>query len=170
MTTQNILTKYGTTAALDFGADGAELDALAVGEICWCKPVADTTPSVSAVMIHYSIKVDSDWAAAASIEFYFGRSNGTIIDCGELGTMSDHGSNSTAATVARARANLHLAHVINADATASIVYTGNFIIDEPGPSWQLFVYNGNAAKTLDHAGSTNSVSWEEVTPDIQAAA
>jgi len=172
MTTQNLLTAFPAAAALDFGADNVVLDALAAGAVAWCAPVVDASPCPSAIMIHFSIKVcHTAPTAGGTIEFYLSRGDdhaSEIRDHGYLGTLTDHGTSTTAADIARLRLN-GPAKTVPIDATIDIVYTGSFIVDEPGTDWNLIIYNGTG-QTLNATANQSCVHWRAVTPDIQAAA
>jgi len=173
MATQKVLTAYEAAAVLDFGADNVVLDNLAVGAVAWCKPEAHASPCAPQVEVFFSIKVnDTTQTAPGYIEFYVLRGDdhaSEIRTAGFLGDLSDHGACTTAALVAELRASVPPDHTVGTTVTAAVVYRGSFIIDDPGPDWQLAVYNGTD-QALNATANQSVVHWRTVTPDIGAAA
>jgi hypothetical protein len=159
-----VLTKYGASAALDI----PDLPGLAVGHMCWSAPVTDASPSMPKVMIHYKIVAHSTApAAGGTVEFYLSRGddNGTEVrDMGELGTLTDHGTVVEGASVSRAVTCLQLVGLLVIDGTADVVYTGSFIIDEPGTDWNLVVRN-NMSQQVAAAGSL--INYRVMCSEIQ---
>jgi hypothetical protein len=160
-----VLTKYGASTALDFST---LLNSLAAGSIVWSAPVTDASPSMPRVMIHYQITAHSTApAAGGTVEFYLSRAddNATEVrDGSDLGTLTDHEDNATAANVARARQNLQLVGMMVCSNDANIVYTGSFVIDEPGTDWNLVVYNGMSQIC---AAAGNLVNYRVMCSEIQ---
>jgi len=173
MATQKVLTSYEAAGVLDFDVDNAALDALAVGAVAWCKPETHASPCHPQIEIFFSIKTcTTAQTAAGFVEFYVLRGDdhaSEIRTAAYLGTLSDHGVCTTAALVAQLRASVPTDHVFGTTVTADIVYTGRFIIDDPGPDWQLAIYNG-MDHTFNATANQSAVHWRTVTPDIGAAA
>lgn len=165
-----VLTKFGASTAFDFDTNNAALDALAVGAMAWSAPVTDASPSVPKVMVHYSIKVcHTAPTAGGTVEFYLSRADDNaseVRDMSDLGTLTDHGTSTTAANIARARSNLQMVGLFVIDATIDIVYTGSFIIDCPGTDWNLVVYNGTS-QTLNATANQSKINYRTMCPEVQ---
>lgn len=168
MAAGDVLHAYGAAAALDFDTAGATLKNLANLAVGWSAPVTDASPCPDRVMVHASIKVHSSApTAGGSIEFYLLRADdhATEIRDGDTITSTDHGTNATAAVVARLRQNLGLVGLIIVDATADVVYQKSFVINDPGTDWVLLVYNGTG-QVLANEDSVHVVHYRSIMPQI----
>jgi hypothetical protein len=171
MATQKVLTTYATASgALDFDTNGAAIKNIANGGVAWCKPITKTTPCYPRVQVFYQIKTHSTApTAGGTIEFYVLRNDGTLQGCADLGTLTDHGTSTTAANIARLRSNFRPSKVAVVDANTSVIYTGSFMVDEPGTNWQIVVYNGTG-QVLANEDSVHIVEYRTLEDDIQASA
>ena len=165
-----IKSKYGSSTDLDFGSSFADLDGLANGSVAWCAPITPGTPCPPKINVHGQIKVSSSApATGAVVEFYLLRGDDNaseLRDGADLGTLTAPGTMSTAATIARARGNMALIHVIQVSTDTSAVYNFSFIVEDPGTDWQILVYNGTG-QSLNATSSPHKVRYRTITPESQ---
>ena len=155
---------YGSVTPVPLGTNFVTLDGLAVAAIAWSDPIANASPAAPRVLVHYRIKMNASAPAAnGTIQFLLARYDGTIRDHSDIGTMTATGSTTTAAAVIRAVANLQLLKSEVVDATAAAVYEGSFIIEDPGTSWQLLIYNGTS-QAFNATSSPHLVEYQTITP------
>jgi hypothetical protein len=151
-------------AALDFDTGDAAIDSLPDGDLCWCAPVTTMTTASFAEVIA-AIKMGTTPTAGGTVEFYEALSDGTLQQGTNDITLSDHGTEGTAADVQRVLGAVGPPiGVITVDATTDIVYTSSFKLHNPGGSYNILIYN-NTGATLNSAGhSVRATGWG---PEVQ---
>lgn len=146
------------------------LDALANGSLAWCTPVSLSEPDwAQSVPVAVALEVQLTTGGSAptantSIDFYIGRADATIRDSSALGTLTATGVSADATKNARARNNLELIGSIVVDAGTAILYSRSFIIERPGPTLQLFVYNG-IGQALATTADANATLYKPIYPE-----
>ena len=154
-------------AALDFDASFVEIDDLAVGAICWCKPVT-TLEDCDTARFSFALS-GGDTTPAGDIQIFIGKKMGANLRAGEGfgNTLTDHGTEATAADVARMLQGLPSPiKVFTLDETANVTYTAIVDVPDPGPDIQLFIYN-NTDEILNGTASPHSAYVEGWGPEGQ---
>ena len=149
-----------TEAALDFDT---VLNSLAAADISWCAPVT-TMEDCERAEVTMAIVVGAG-TPEGTIEYYVARDTGTLIVADHHITLTDHGTEGTAADIGDILADCGApVFVVPVLGTASIVYTHRFQIWYPGDSFNLLVYN-NTDEAFAAAGHSGYVrGW---LPEIQ---
>jgi hypothetical protein len=153
-------------AALDFDTNFAAIDSLAAGSMCWNNPIV-TMEDCDFAEVFAQIKAGAT-TPAGTIEFYAGRAGSNLRSAEGYGnTLTDHGTEATAADVARMLQGLPPpVKVITCDETADVVYTCSFRVWYPGADWNLFIYN-NTDEAFNGTSSPHSVYARGWGPELQ---
>lgn len=154
-------------AALDFDTSFAEIDSLPAGDLCWCAPISSATWDDAEWAQIFAAISSGGSSPEGTIEFYWGRA-GSNLRAGEGfgNTLTDHGTEGTAADVSDMLACLGTPKEVIEVATADTIYTIDFWIPRPTNGSQLFIYN-NTDEALDGTSSPHSVYAIAWGPEVQ---
>jgi hypothetical protein len=166
----NIDSQYGAITALAYGSTWDNLDLLegdsatagavsvTVDESGSTSPPAPVAPQVE---IFYKIATGPTNTANSLIEFYFARAKSA--------TTSDFATEVADAVITGAtgtpKSQMQFVHAQVVVAVADI-YRGSFIVDNPGPFWQLVIWNGTG-DDFSGTASPHSVHYRYISPEVQ---
>jgi hypothetical protein len=166
----NIDSQYTGPVALAFGSSNTELDGLAdtSGASCDAIDVSGAVnppvPTPPQVEILYKIKTGTTTPSGNTVvEFYFARAKS--ITGTDFATQNALAATFTTGNLMKSM--LQFVHAQVVDTTASKEYFGSFIVDNPGPFWQLIIVNemGNSAGFA--TGNVHDVSYRYISPEVQ---
>ena len=151
-------------AAVDFDASFAEIDSLPAGDLCWAAPLTGLGDCDYA---DFQAKIKTGASTpAGTVEFWVGRGGTNLKAAEAFATLTDHGTEGTAATVANMLACLHQVANVSPDETADKVYTLSFRVWYPGNYLQLYCYN-NTDEALNGTSSPHAVYVTGWGPELQ---
>ena len=152
----NIDSQYGAKEDLTItlNANVTDTNAQASASVDAATPLTPVAPQVE---FFYSITTSGTPDDNSLIEFYFARSDGTIRDGGLAGSDALLGVDATP------KSQLQFVHAQVVSNTAA-TYAGSFIVDNPGPSWQLVVTN-ETGEAL--AASPHDINYRYISPEVQ---
>jgi len=151
--------------ALDYDTNFAEIDGLAAGSLCWCKNI--TTMEDCEYAEVFAAISSGGTSPEGTINFYGGRAGTNLRTAAGFGnTLTDHGTEGTAADVTDMIACLGSPVKIIPIVTADTVYTVSFKFWYPGADWNLFIHN-NTNEALDNTSSPHSVYAVGWGPELQ---
>lgn len=148
-------------AALDFDTGEAAIDSLPTGDLCWSAPV---TTMEDCDWMEVFATIVSGTSPDGNVSFAAARSDGTIQVGTNDVTLTDHGTEGTAADVARVLAAIGPIRRSVYQDTSAINYSCSFWIPNPGASINIFIYN-NTGVTL--AASGHAVRARGWGPEVQ---
>jgi hypothetical protein len=138
------------------------LNALPAGDGAGLAKVTSASPTKCPpqVEIFYQITTDTGALANELIEFYIGRADATTRDGNMLGTDIVLG-----AGVAVPASQLQFVHAQVLGAVPVAAYRGSFIVDNPGPDWQLLIQNATTGDLGVSAG--HAITYRTISPEVQ---
>lgn len=148
-------------ADLDFDTSFGVINSLPAADLCWSAPV---TTLEDCDWMEVFARITAGTSPTGNVSFYVGRTDGTLQVGTDDVTLTDHGTEGTAADISRVLATLGPPRAsVYMDNSAS-VYTVSFWVPNPGASINVFVYNNSGVALPASGHQVRARGWG---PEVQ---
>ena len=161
----NIDSQYTAPVALVFGSGNTHLTSLGDtdGAACDAIDASGAGALIVAPQVEILYKITTGSVAPTDntlIEFYFGRAKS--IAGADFATGSASGAEHTSPQ----KSQLQFVHAQVVGTATATSYQGSFIVDNPGPFWQLLIVN-EIGQDLDSTDTNQVVNYRYISPEVQ---